>query len=168
MDAVAPALMLAYGVGRLGCHVSGDGDWGIVNNTAAPNWMPDWLWSYNYPNNVLGEGVLIPECIYDDYCYQLLNPVYPTPLYETMASILFFIILWKLRPRLKIAGQLFFIYLIFNGVERFFVEKIRINEVYNISGWAITQAEIISVTFIVIGVIGFFRLKKGTSFESNF
>ncbi len=160
MDAIAPALMLAYGIGRLGCHLSGDGDWGIVNKTTSPSWIPNWLWSYNYPNNVLGEGVLIPNCTYNDYCYQLLTPVYPTPLYETIASILLFIILWKLRTKLKIAGQLFFIYLIFNGIERFFIEKIRINEVYNILGQKITQAELISLAFILIGMVGFFLLKN--------
>jgi len=163
MDAVAPALMLAYGVGRLGCHVSGDGDWGIVNKSIAPNWVPEWLWSYSYPNNVLGEGVLIPDCIYNDYCYQLLNPVYPTPLYETIVSTLFFILLWKLRPKVKKAGQLFFIYLFLNGIERFFIEKIRVNEFYSIVGWEITQAEIISVTFMLIGVFGFLRLRKKSS-----
>ena len=160
MDAVAPALMLAYGIGRLGCHVSGDGDWGIINNTPVPKWIPNWLWSYNYPHNVLGEGVPIPNCIYNDYCFQLLQPVYPTPLYETIFSVLFFLILWKLRTKVKIAGQLFFIYLIFNGVERFFIEKIRVNDTYNIIGWEITQAEIISVAFIGIGIVGFLGLKE--------
>ena len=47
--------MLAYGVGRIGCQVSGDGDWGKVNNYPKPevlNWIPDWAWKYHFPNNV--------------------------------------------------------------------------------------------------------------------
>jgi hypothetical protein len=54
-DATAPGLILAYGIGRIGCHVSGDGDWGIVNTAEKPgwlSWLPDWAWSYDYPNNV--------------------------------------------------------------------------------------------------------------------
>jgi hypothetical protein len=52
MDAAAPGLMLAYGIGRIGCHVSGDGDWGIANAAPAPSWMPHWLWAYDYPNAI--------------------------------------------------------------------------------------------------------------------
>ena len=55
-DAAAPGVMLAYGTGRLGCQLAGDGDWGIVNLTPKPNWMsflPDWFWSYSYPHNVI-------------------------------------------------------------------------------------------------------------------
>ena len=56
LDAVSPALMLAYGIGRLGCHFSGDGDWGIKNTAAKPDLisiLPDWIWCYDYPNNVI-------------------------------------------------------------------------------------------------------------------
>lgn len=160
MDAVAPGLMLSYGIGRMGCHISGDGDWGIVNNTPTPSWIPEWLWKYSYPNNVLNEGIALKDCIYTDYCFQLAEPVYPTPLYETIAAIILFSILWKLRKRMIIAGQLFFIYLIFNGIERFFIEKIRVNAVYEIANFSITQAEIVSVLFIIVGVIGFLWLKN--------
>ncbi|HLG40138.1 MAG TPA: prolipoprotein diacylglyceryl transferase family protein, partial [Chitinophagaceae bacterium] len=52
-DAAAPALMLAYAVGRIGCQVAGDGDWGITNLKPKPfSWLPDWMWSYTYPHNV--------------------------------------------------------------------------------------------------------------------
>ncbi len=160
MDAVAPGLMLSYGIGRLGCHISGDGDWGIVNNTPTPSWFPEWLWKYNYPNNVLNEGVAIPNCIYDDYCFQLANPVYPTPIYEAFAALILFLILWRLRTKIKIAGQLFFVYLTLNGLERFFIEKIRVNAVYNLAGFSITQAEIIAVIFMLIGIVGYIWLKR--------
>ncbi len=54
LDSAGPPMMLAYGVGRFGCHFSGDGDWGVAN--PSPNsWLPDWAWAYKYPHNVLGK-----------------------------------------------------------------------------------------------------------------
>jgi phosphatidylglycerol:prolipoprotein diacylglycerol transferase len=64
-DAAAPGIMLAYGTGRLGCQLSGDGDWGVVNLAPKPDWMsflPDWFWSYNYPHNDISSGVHIDGC----------------------------------------------------------------------------------------------------------
>lgn len=157
MDAVAPALMIAYGIGRLGCHFSGDGDWGIpvegISKPAIMAALPDWLWAYNYPHNVISEGVLMDNCVWR-YCKELSTPVFPTPLYEiTMAAILGGI-LWALRKRITIPGMLFFIYLIFNGMERFWIEKIRVNEKYEVFGLNTTQAEFIAVILMIIGVIG--------------
>src|SRR5215203_551718 len=75
-DAIAPPLMIAYAIGRIGCQVSGDGDWGIQNIEPNPySWLPDWLWSYNYPNNVIEVGNPIPGCV-GRYCMQLPNNVY--------------------------------------------------------------------------------------------
>ena len=165
-DAAAPGLMLAYGTGRLGCQISGDGDWGIVNNNPKPSWMeflPDWFWSYNYPHNVLSEGIPIPGCT-GPHCMMLPEPVYPTPLYEAIVCIGLFFVLWSLRTRINIAGMLFSIYLILNGVERFFIEKIRVNTKYHISGHEITQAEIISVVLVILGTAGcYFFYKKSRS-----
>ena len=135
--------------------MSGDGDWGIVNNNIKPEWMsflPDWMWSYNYPHNVINEGVRIPNCE-GNFCYQLAENVYPTPLYEIVMASIIFIVLWSLRRKIKIGGLLFCIYLTLNGIERFFIEKIRVNTEYNILG-GITQAEIISFFLIMIGMIG--------------
>lgn len=160
IDATAPALILAYGVGRIGCHLSGDGDWGIVNLAAKPEWMsvlPDWLWSYTYPHNVLGEGIPIEGCV-GRHCAVLPEPVYPTPLYEAIMSISIFGFLWMIRTRVQIAGMLFGIYLILNGIERFLIEQIRVNTTYKIGGNAITQAEIISVALIIIGLAFTIRL----------
>ncbi len=158
MDAVAPALMIAYAIGRLGCHFSGDGDWGIVNNSTS--FLPDWLWSYTYPNNVINEGVIIPNCSYSDFCRELPQGVYPTPLYEAIVSFVLFLILWKIKDQIKTSGIIFFTYVLFNGIERFFIEKIRVNATYDIYGLHITQAEIISFLFVLIGVIGILWLKK--------
>lgn len=152
-DAAAPGLFLAYGIGRLGCHLSGDGDWGIDNLMPKPEMLsvlPDWMWSFRYPHNVLGEGIPIPGCE-GAHCAQLANPVFPTPFYEAIASILLAGVLWLLRKRIQTAGNLFLIYLVLNGIERFMIEKIRVNTTYNIFGNAITQAELISFTFILVG-----------------
>ena len=155
IDSAAPGLMLAYGVGRIGCQMSGDGDWGIDNLAPKPEWMsflPDWMWSYTFPNNVINAGVPIQGCT-GNFCMELANPVWPTAFYEVIMSLAIFGILWALRKHIKVPGALFFIYLAFNGVERFFIEKIRINTEYNILG-GITQAEIISFSLILTAIIG--------------
>ncbi|MEL6924565.1 MAG: prolipoprotein diacylglyceryl transferase family protein [Bacteroidota bacterium] len=155
MDAVAPALMFGYAVGRIGCQLSGDGDWGIDNALPPPDswFLPDWMWAYDYPHNVLRQGVPIEGCEVF-YCNKLATPVYPTPFYEIVMATLIGIILWVLRKRVRITGMLFFIYLIFNGIERFFIEKIRINDHYDILGMQLTQAEIIALLLVLTGIIG--------------
>jgi phosphatidylglycerol---prolipoprotein diacylglyceryl transferase len=161
-DAVAPALFIAYGVGRLGCHFSGDGDWGIVA-ASIPEWwfLPEWLWSYDYPNNVAKAGVLMEGCT-GIYCKHLVPPVYPTAIYEMLMSMLLAFALIKIRPRLKVPGMLFAIYMIMNGVERFFIEKIRVNVTYDWPfGLQPTQAEVISVIFILIGLLLVYLLRSG-------
>lgn len=161
-DAMAAPLMLAYGIGRIGCHTSGDGDWGIVNLNPKPEYLqflPDWMWAYTYPNNVIRAGERMADC--SDplglYCYELANPVYPTAVYEAIMGILLFTIIWKLRNSFKTPGMLFGLYLVFNGLERFSIEKIRINnELYN----GLTQAEMISAGLVVLGLSLFFWLRK--------
>jgi phosphatidylglycerol---prolipoprotein diacylglyceryl transferase len=161
-DSAAPGLMLAYGTGRLGCQISGDGDWGIVNNSPMPSWLqflPDWVWAYRYPHNVLSEGIPIEGCT-GRHCFILPEPVYPTPLYEAVICIGLFFVLWSMRKHITIPGVLFSLYLMFNGVERFFIEKIRVNTKYHIGEWDITQAEIVSVILILLGITGLFVLVR--------
>ena len=162
IDSAAPALMLAYGVGRIGCQMSGDGDWGIVNLTPKPEWLnsfPDWIWSYDFPNNVINAGIYIDGCT-GKFCSVLPQPVWPTALYEVIMCIILFSILWLIRKRITIPGLLFCIYLIMNGIERFFIEKIRVNTEYDILG-GITQAEIISFCLIITGLLfSLFLLRK--------
>ena len=159
-DAAAPALMLAYAVGRIGCQVSGDGDWGINNTSDKPfTWLPDWFWSYTYPHNVNEVGDQIPGCV-GKYCKELPVGVYPTPLYETIVCLILFFILWSLRKKLKIPGTLFALYLMLNGIERFFIEKIRVNETVNFLGMRITQAEIISTLLFLSGLLLWFYLRR--------
>lgn len=162
VDSAAVGLMMAYGIGRIGCHLSGDGDWGIENFVPKPSWLsvfPDWIWAYQYPHNVINEGIAIAGCE-GNHCFMLPNPVFPTPLYEAVVSIFLALILWFIRKQFKIAGQLFFTYLIYNGIERFMIEKIRVNSAYHILGHAITQAEIISFSLIVAGIIGLVWTQK--------
>lgn len=150
-DAAAPALMLAYGIGRIGCQVSGDGDWGIVNKLKKPiSWLPDWMWSYTYPHNVAREGVEIAGET-DKYRFVLPEGVFPTPLYEIVACIILFFVLWYFRKKLKIPGTLFALYLMLNGLERFFIEKIRVNTRLDIFGFKPTQAEVISTLLFITG-----------------
>lgn len=156
LDVGAPAMMLAYGVGRMGCHFSGDGDWGIVNTATKPsflNWLPDWAWAYDYPNNVLG--------------IQLADPVFPTPLYEIFMALGIFGILWMIRSKFSAAGMLFSVYLILSGIERFVIESIRVNTKLHFAGLTFTQAEMISVVFVILGAVGLWYFKKSESKKSS-
>ena len=83
---------------------------------------------------------------------QLAEPVYPTPFYEIILSLLIFSLLWKLRKKISTPGLLFSIYLFLNGLERFFIEKIRVNTEYQILG-GITQAEIISSMLMLTSIV---------------
>jgi prolipoprotein diacylglyceryl transferase len=161
-DSVAPSLILAYAIGRIGCQLAGDGCWGIVNTAPAPAWMaflPDWIWSFSYPHNVIDEGIRIRGCT-GPHCSVLPSPVFPTPLYETLAGFVIFAILWMIRKRLSVPGHLFCVYLILNGIERFFIEKIRINPVYHFAGLRLTQAEIIAILLIILGAVGLVYFRR--------
>ncbi len=144
-DAIAPGLMLGYGIGRIGCHLSGDGDWGIASNIAAkPGFLPDWLWAESYTNNILGIDLSAA-------------PVYPTSIYEFVAASLLFALLWKLRGHRHLAGWLFWTYITLNGLERFFIEKIRVNNRFDVFGITMTQAEIIAFLLMVVGIVGMWK-----------
>jgi len=158
LDVGAIGMMLAYGVGRMGCHMSGDGDWGIENTSAKPSalsWLPDWAWSFKFPHNVLDAGVPIEGCT-GKFCHELPIGVYPTSFYEFLACLALFGILWFLRTRIRYAGMLFAIYLIFSGLERFTIELIRVNSKYHAFGLSFTQAEMISLFMVIAGIIGIF------------
>lgn len=201
-DATAPALMIAYAIGRIGCQVAGDGDWGIINsafitdasgnviratteqfnaalqqhhgfyinifgsldqvhhiNVQPVSWLPNWLFGYTYPHNVINEGVPLANCS-GEYCNALPLAVFPTPFYETIASTVFFFVLMKLRKHIKTAGTIFGIYLMMNGFERFWVEKIRVNTVYQFGNFHPTQAEIISTILFLTGLALYFLSKR--------
>ena len=161
-DASGPGLMLAYGVGRLGCQLAGDGDWGIVNNSPKPSllgFLPDWAWSFRFPHNVINEGIPIEGCN-GHHCYQLAEGVFPTPLYESITCILLFFLLWSMRKNISIPGVFFSWYLLFNGIERFLVESIRVNSKYHVAGIEFSQAQLISLLLILTGISGIIYFKK--------
>lgn len=194
-DAVAPALILAYGIGRIGCQVSGDGDWGIYNraylsnpdgtvsaaaagdfeNTInqyknyyvyafgsienvpsadfkAPGFLPVWMVAQNYAHNVNEDGIPIQNCN-GKWCYMLPFSVFPTAMYETIMAVLIFLLLMFLRTRWTTPGMIFAFYIVMTGVERFFIEKIRVNNIMEFLGIRATQAEFISVGFIIFGLL---------------
>ena len=141
-DATLPTVMLAYGIGRIGCHLAGDGDWGIpANPDAKPGFVPNWLWGETYPDNIL--GVTLPE-----------SGVYPTSVYEFVMATILFATLWSLRNHPFKAGWLTSLSLLFFGVERLLIEQIRVNNVFDVFGLELTQAEMISIFMIVAGIVG--------------
>jgi phosphatidylglycerol---prolipoprotein diacylglyceryl transferase len=102
LDLCGPALALGYAIGRIGCQLSGDGDYGVHS---------DLPWAMSYPHGT------VPTT----------DHVHPTPVYETLSMALVAWLLWRWRNRLK-PGLLFAAYLILAGVERFLVEFIRRND----------------------------------------
>ncbi len=184
-DVAAVVMPLSYAVGRLGCQVSGDGCWGVYNEAFAdpgtipaaayqlghvasftpPHWLsflPDWLWAYNYPHNIINEGILIPGCEGSawTHCHVLPAPVFPTPFYETILMTIAFIVLFSLRKKIKIPGLLFTLYFIIAGIERFLIEHIRVNNLYDVGGFKFTQAEFLSTLMVISGIIVLILLFK--------
>lgn len=142
LDAAAPALMLGYAIGRIGCQISGDGDWGSAANMALkPDWLPSWLWAQTYDNNIYGELIAAPG-------------VYPTPMYETAMALLCFALLWAVRRHPFRIGWLFSLYLLLAGAERLLIEQIRVNPVINLGSLHATQAELIASALIALGLLG--------------
>jgi phosphatidylglycerol:prolipoprotein diacylglycerol transferase len=117
------------------------------------------MWSYTYPHNVINDGDLMANCD-GKYCSELPVGVYPTPFYEAVMAITLFFVLWALRRRFTTPGVMFSVYLMLNGVERFFIEKIRVNHTYDIFGMHITQAEIISTLLFFLGIFGIWYFRK--------
>ncbi|OIQ66624.1 prolipoprotein diacylglyceryl transferase [mine drainage metagenome] len=160
--------MLAYGVGRIGCHLAGDGDWGIVNNHQKPptlRWLPDWMWSFKFPHNTIDAGIKIDGCA-GVHCAQLRAGVYPTSFYEAVICIGLFALMWLFRKRIRVPGLMFYLFLILNGTERFLIETIRINDRYRVLGLELTQAEMISAAMVIGGLVGIIaiicrQLKQG-------
>lgn len=153
-DAAAPSLILAYGIGRIGCQLAGDGDYGI------PSDLP---WAMGYPRGTVSTlAERNPELV--EKFHQMFpgRPVpvdirvHPAPLYETLATIAIFLALWAIRKRPMAAGKLFGIYLICAGAERLLVEFIRLNPLY----LGLSQAQWISIGMIVLGSALLFILRN--------
>lgn len=156
-DIGSPGMMLAYGIGRIGCELSGDGDWGIVNPYIKPDWVPQWAWASKYPGNAIDAGVMIPGCT-SEHCHVLPVGVYPTPLYEAVLCILLFAFMWLIRRRVKQAGVMFCLFLVLNGLERYYIEILRITPKYDVLYFQLSQAQVIALLFMAGGVAGFILL----------
>lgn len=162
-DSAAPGLMLGYCIGRLGCQLSGDGDWGTASagTPSGFNWLPSWFFAFDYPNNVIGSGVPMASGGFAGYGKHLVPAVYPTPLYESLAALACFALLWSVRKRIERPLVMFALYLVLNGIERFAIEAIRVNATYDLFGHAVTQAQIISVLMFAGGlVLAYWQLRK--------
>jgi phosphatidylglycerol:prolipoprotein diacylglycerol transferase len=135
-DIAAPALALAYGVGRIGCHVAGDGDWGAVTDVP---------WGVAYTNAIVGWAdptTGIP--------YAPGVRVHPTPIYEFLEAVIAFGILWSLRKKGYAPGTMAWLYLILAGLSRFVVEFWRINPSI---GFGLSEAQLISLLLIALGLL---------------
>src|SRR5215467_3542200 len=129
LDACSPAAGVGYAIGRIGCFLSGDGDYGIPTN------LP---WGMSFPNGV------VPTT----------ERVHPTPLYEFFGWMLIAYLLWRMAARFlrehQPSGRVFCGYLILTGVARFLVEIIRLNPR---SFLGMSNAQTASVVSVVSGVI---------------
>jgi phosphatidylglycerol:prolipoprotein diacylglycerol transferase len=142
-DIAAPALAIAYGVGRLGCHVAGDGDWGTVTDVP---------WGVAYTNAIIGwvdpsTGIPYPPGV----------RVHPTPIYEFLESVLIFGILWALRKKKYPPGTLFWLYLTMAGLARLVVEFWRLNPVVALG---LTEAQWFGALTIIVGLWQLLRLGR--------
>ena len=126
LDMAAPALALGYAIGRIGCQVSGDGDYGTAS---------DLPWAMGYPDGAVPTAPGVT--------------VHPTPIYETLSMGLLALVLWRLRDAL-VPGALFGLYLVGAGVERFLVEFARRNEAV-LGG--LTAAQLWSIALMIGGAI---------------
>jgi len=133
LDMAAPALALGYAIGRIGCQVSGDGDYGKAS---------DLPWAMGYPHGAVPTEPGVE--------------VQPTPMYEALSMGLFALVLWRLRDALR-PGALFGIYLVGAGLERFLVEFARRNE--HVLG-GLTAAQLESITLMVAGAIWLAVLRR--------
>jgi phosphatidylglycerol:prolipoprotein diacylglycerol transferase len=147
-DTASPSLMIGYAVARIGCHLSGDGDYGMPTSLPwasvySNGTYPPSLAFRNFPDIVRQYGVngVVPDNI----------PVHPTPLYEFILGLLLFSIVWGLRKKLSTPGTLFMVYLMLSGAARFFVEFIRLNPRIL---FGLSEAQLIALVMVAAGIVG--------------
>lgn len=168
-DAVAPAISLAYAVGRVGCFLVGDDygrptdlPWGMRFPEGSPPTTVDSI-RRNFgvevdPDLVARVGEVLPSG-------DVLVPVHPTQLYEVGMSLVIFFVIWKLRHHLHRAGWLFMLWLAFAGAERFVVEIFRVKDDRFFG--PLTLAQMISLGLIVVGAWGLSRLWRSGAGEAS-
>lgn len=149
-DISAPALALAYGIGRLGCHIAGDGDWGTVSN------LP---WAVAYTNAII--GWVHP---YTGIPYPPGARVHPTSIYEFIQSVAVFAVLWPLRKKGYRDGTMLWLYLILSSLARFGVEFWRVNPVIALG---MTEAQWFSLILALAGLIFWAARRKSPTREPS-
>lgn len=152
-DALAPALILGYGVARLGCHFSGDGDYGL------PTRLP---WGVDYSHGIVPPSIAFREFPHIEQSFPGgIVPdntlLHPTPIYEFIAGLLIFYFLWKMRKKFRPDGMLFMVYLVLAGMERFLIEFIRLNPRLL---FGLSEAQLISIPLMAIGIGGFIYFNR--------
>ena len=135
LDPTAMGAAVGYAIGRIGCQLAGDGDYGV------PTDLP---WGMAYPNGVV----------------PILEQVHPTPVYETLSHLAIFALMWSVRRRWTQPGTLLGLYLLLGGLARFWVEFIRLNSPVL---WGLSDSQLISLGFIVIGGVLLWRLRPYTT-----
>ncbi|MCY3600409.1 MAG: prolipoprotein diacylglyceryl transferase [Gemmatimonadetes bacterium] len=152
VDAIAPALPLAYGIGRIGCFLVGD-DYGSPTESwvgiAFPNGLPP-----TTAGNLRRFGAEVDSAIPDTE----VLAVHPTQLYETGLSLVIFFILWRLRRHPHVQGWLFGMWLWMAAVERFVIEIFRAKDDRFFGGF--TLAQVISVLLFAGGIALVLRLRR--------
>ncbi|HUN78468.1 MAG TPA: prolipoprotein diacylglyceryl transferase family protein [Solirubrobacteraceae bacterium] len=138
LDMTVTALALGYALGRIGCQVSGDGDYGIRSN------LP---WAMGYPHGT----VPTPPGV----------TVQPTPIYETVTMGLVALLLWRLRDRVR-PGVIVALYCLLSGLERFLVEFIRRNKEVLVG---LTAAQVESVVLMIVGAVWLALLVRGSGLD---
>lgn len=158
MDVCSPAASVGYAIGRIGCLLSGDGDYGI------PTRLP-WGMSFPYPATVPTTGPWDPES-HSGVCNKFGLPenctVHPTPIYEFLIWMLIAVILWQMGKKAlngEAAGKVFSYYLILTGIARLLIEFIRINPR---SFFGMSNAQTASLVSIVLGIILAFQTKSNS------
>ena len=142
-DMAGPALVIGQALGRIGCHLSGDGDWGM------PTTLP---WGVQYPNAIVGwNGNSVLRLDAHNHLVSAFFPgvrVHPTPIYEAIIYACIFLFLWSLRKKNRVPGRLFFLYLILAGAARFMVEFLRINPRVMLG---LSEAQLIAIAMMILG-----------------
>jgi len=149
-DAIAPGMMLGYGIARIGCHLAGDGDYGF------PTTLP-WGTDYSkgtYPPSIAFKDFPEITSLFPDGIVPNNILCHPTPVYELIICALMCWFLWHIRKRTTPTGKLFMIYLILAGIERFAIEFLRPNPRIVLG---LSEAQLISFILITIGLFGWWK-----------
>ena len=153
-DVIAPALALAYAVGRMGCLLVGD-DWGRPTDSwlgiAFPRGTPP-----TRVDVIEGLGIAVDPALVEEFGQ--IVPVHPTQLYEIGLSTLIFFLLWKIRGDGRAAGWIFMLWLALAGSERFLVEFLRAKDDRFFG--MLTLAQLISLAIVMAGIVGMMRVRR--------